>query len=339
MQRSLPCGRVGWLHGQPTRFADQTVATAAEVVTRFGSAPPPSRRPLAANTAPAQRHRVGAGEPGSQRPDSGHTRGGSRRRASIAAAPERFGRVDPIRPSSYVARLRRQSVPALSPAARPQPLQPEGNPSLRHVLPITALLVSGPALAQPDTGFYLEGNLGYSLPDSVDVSVDRVDGELELDDAFVFGGAAGYKFPWFRLEANVSYRRNDVDKVKAGGADTGGDGDVESLVGLVNAYLDLDLDLPVRPFVGGGIGAAYLKVDAGDNSPIDVDDDAGAFAWNLLAGVGYDVTESVALTATYRYLRLEGTDFSADLAGVDVGDLDVDDVGLHEVLLGLRYTF
>jgi opacity protein-like surface antigen len=309
MQRSLPCGRVGWLHGQPTRFADQTVAAAAEVVTRFGSGT--------------------AAKP----PDAG---GG---RVPGAAAPERFGPVDPIRPLSYVARLRRQPVPTLPPAVLPRPAQPKGNPSLRHVLPITALLLSGPALAQPDTGFYLEGNLGYSLPDSVDVSVDRVDGELDLDDAFVFGGAAGYKFPWFRLEANVSYRRNDVDKVKADGADTGGDGDVESLVGLVNAYLDLDLDLPVRPFVGGGIGAAYLKVDAGDNSPIDVDDDAGAFAWNLLAGVGYDVTESVALTATYRYLRLEGTDFSADLAGVDVGDLDVDDVGLHEVLLGLRYTF
>jgi opacity protein-like surface antigen len=210
---------------------------------------------------------------------------------------------------------------------------------LRHVLPIAALLVSGPALAQPDNGFYLEGGLGYSFPDSVDVSVDQVDGELELDDAFVLGGAIGYKFPWFRLETNVSYRKNDVDKVKVAGGDTGGDGDVESLVGLVNAYLDLDLDLPVRPFVGGGVGAAYLSVDTGDNSPIDVDDDAGAFAWNLLAGVGYDVTESVALTATYRYLRLEGTDFSADLAGVDAGDLDVDDVSLHEVLLGLRYTF
>jgi opacity protein-like surface antigen len=210
---------------------------------------------------------------------------------------------------------------------------------LRHVLPLAALLASGPALAQPDTGFYLEGSLGYSLPDSVDVSVDQVDGELELDDAFVLGGAVGYKFPWFRLETNVSYRKNDVDKVKADSGDTGGDGDVEALVGLVNAYLDLDLDLPVRPFVGGGVGAAYLSVDTGRDSLIDVDDDAGAFAWNLMAGVGYDVTESVALTATYRYLRLEGTDFSADLAGVDAGDLDVDDVSLHEVLLGLRYTF
>jgi opacity protein-like surface antigen len=42
---------------------------------------------------------------------------------------------------------------------------------------------------------------------------------------------------------------------------------------------------------------------------------------------------------TYRYLRLAGTDFSAAVAGVDAGDVDVDDAALHEVLVGLRYTF
>lgn len=210
---------------------------------------------------------------------------------------------------------------------------------MRPILILAVLLISSPALAQTDTGLYLEGNLGYSFPDEVDISDDGLDGEVELDDALTFGGAIGYRFPWARLEANVSYRENDVDTVSVGNQDFGGDGKTEALVGLVNAYLDLDFGLPIHPFVGGGIGAAYLSVDTGGNSPLEVDDEAGAFAWNLLAGVGYDVTESIALTATYRYLRLEGTDFSADLAGVDAGDVDVDDVSLHEVLLGLRYTF
>jgi opacity protein-like surface antigen len=202
-----------------------------------------------------------------------------------------------------------------------------------------ALMLASPALAQPDRGFYLEGNLGYSMPDSVDVTEGGVDGEVELDDAAVFGGALGYKFPWFRLEANVSYRKNDVDEVRVEGNDFSGNGDTEALVGLVNGIVDIDLDFPVRPFLGGGIGGAYLKLDTGSNGLLEVDDEAGSFAWNLLAGVGWDVTESVALTATYRYLRLEGTDFSADVAGVDAGDVDVDDVALHEVLVGLRYTF
>lgn len=209
----------------------------------------------------------------------------------------------------------------------------------RLPLVMALALVSSPAWAQVDTGLYLEGQLGYSFPDDVDISTDGVDGEAELDDAVTFGGAVGYRFPWARLEANVSYRENDVDGVKVGGQDFSGDGHTEALVGLVNLYLEPDFGLPVHPYVGGGVGAAYLKVDTGDSSPLEVDDEAGAFAWNLLAGVGYDISESVAVTATYRYLRLEGSDFSADLAGVDVGDVDVDDVSLHEVLLGLRYTF
>jgi opacity protein-like surface antigen len=47
----------------------------------------------------------------------------------------------------------------------------------------------------------------------------------------------------------------------------------------------------------------------------------------------------VTLNAGYRYLRLEGTDLSASVAGADTGDVDVDDVTSHEVLVGLRYTF
>jgi opacity protein-like surface antigen len=95
----------------------------------------------------------------------------------------------------------------------------------------------------------------------------------------------------------------------------------------------------VRPWLGGGIGAAYVSLDTGDDAPLEVDDQAGAFAWNLAAGLSYDLTAHVTLSAGYRYLRLEGTDFSASVAGVDTGDVDVDDVTSHEVLVGLRYTF
>ena len=57
------------------------------------------------------------------------------------------------------------------------------------------------------------------------------------------------------------------------------------------------------------------------------------------AGLFYDVTDHVTLSAGYRYLRFKGTDFSASVAGVDTGNIDVDDVTSHEILIGLRYTF
>jgi OmpA-OmpF porin, OOP family len=191
---------------------------------------------------------------------------------------------------------------------------------------------AAPASAQGNTGFYLEGNLGYAFPDSVDASASGIDGEVELKDAFVFGGALGYRFPWVRLELNGSYRKFDTDKVKAQGQSVSGNGDATAVVGLFNVYVDPDLDLgvPVHPYLGGGIGGAYVKLDTGDDAPLSIDDEAGAFAWNLAAGLSYDVMEHITLSAGYRYLRFEG---------VDTGDVDVDDITSHEVLIGLRCTF
>ena len=223
---------------------------------------------------------------------------------------------------------------------------PRPAPSRRHhgFLPAALLLLpllaaAAPAQAASKTGPYVEAQLGYAFPDPVDVSDGPIDGGVDLKDAFVFGGAVGYRFPWVRLELNGSWRKFDVDQVKASGfGSSGGDGDASAAVGLVNLYLDPSVDWPVRPFIGG-VGGAYVSVDTGDDSPIEVDDEAGAFAWNLMAGLSYNVTPAVTLSAGYRYLRLEGTDFSASLAGVDTGDVDVDDVVSHEVVVGLRYTF
>jgi OmpA-OmpF porin, OOP family len=198
---------------------------------------------------------------------------------------------------------------------------------------------AAPASAQGNTGFYLEGNFGYAFPDSVDVSASGVEGKVELKEAFVFGGALGYRLPWVRLELNGSYRKFDTDKVKAQGQSVSGNGDATAAVVLFNVYLDPDLSVPVHPYLGGGIGGAYVKLDTGDEAPLSIDDEAGAFAWNLAAGLSYDVTQHVTLSAGYRYLRFEGTDFPASVAGVNTDGVDVDDVTSHEILIGLRYTF
>ena len=128
----------------------------------------------------------------------------------------------------------------------------------RYLLPATLLLLlSGPTLAKAESGLYLEANVGYSFLPSLDLREDDLEGEADLDDTYVLGGALGYRFRSFRVEANLSYRESDADELSVEGADFGGGGEASALVGLVNAYYDFDLGLPVRPYVGGGIGAAY----------------------------------------------------------------------------------
>jgi OmpA-OmpF porin, OOP family len=146
------------------------------------------------------------------------------------------------------------------------------------------------------------------------VSASGIDGKVELKDASVCGGALGYRFPPVRLELNGSYRKSDTDKVKAQGQSVSGNGDATAAVGLFNLDLDPDLGLAVHPSPGGGIGGAYVKFHTGDDALLRVEDEAGVFAWNLAAGVSFTSRDHVTLSAGYRYLRFEGTDFSASVA-------------------------
>jgi hypothetical protein len=58
----------------------------------------------------------------------------------------------------------------------------------------------------------------------------------------------------------------DTDQVQAQGQSAGGNGDDLALVGLVDLHLDPDLGSPVRPWLGGGIGAACVALDTGDDA-------------------------------------------------------------------------
>jgi opacity protein-like surface antigen len=153
--------------------------------------------------------------------------------------------------------------------------------------------------------------------------------------ALGYGLALGPGGGRLRLEANASWRENDIDGLDADGLDIEADGELGVLVGLANAYYDFDLGLPLRPYLGGGVGAARVSVDTDTGGLLDVDDEGWAFAWNLAAGLGYELGGGLELTGGYRYLRVEGTDLDVDGGG----ELDVDNYASHEVLLGLRYTF
>jgi opacity protein-like surface antigen len=222
---------------------------------------------------------------------------GCARRATTAGGPRRGGLTAARR---HYLRKHRPDRPL--PAGK----KPRGSrPMRRHIAAAIALtpLLASPAIAAPGDGLYLEGNVGYSFPEQLDVDGEAdglglgLDGDIELDDAYVLGGAVGYGLDLgagrVRLEANVSWRESDLDGIEIGGFDLDGDGEASALVGLVNAYYDLDLGLPLRPYVGGGIGAARVSIDSDGGGLLDLDDEGTAFAWNLAAGLSYDLTQNL----------------------------------------------
>ena len=84
---------------------------------------------------------------------------------------------------------------------------------------------------------------------------------------------------------------------------------------MFNGYVDLGTWSGITPYVGAGVGFAYNKLfgftdtgyaySDGVQSPTGgYSDDGGKwnFAWGLMAGLSFDVTQNLKLDLGYRYL-------------------------------------
>ena len=121
---------------------------------------------------------------------------------------------------------------------------------------------------------------------------------------------------------------------------------VKSYTMMFNAYKDLGNYGGITPYVGAGIGASYNITDdvyfTGNPALVNrIHGDRDlSFAWALMAGVGYQVSDRAILDFGYRYLDLGS-------AGSQNGDnannwnprVSIDDLTSHEFKVGLRYHF
>lgn len=126
------------------------------------------------------------------------------------------------------------------------------------------------------------------------------------------------------------------------------DSKFSALLLLANAYAELGTFSKVTPYVGAGIGGAYVKWDNLNNTIGGVTEvHRGAkgmrFAWALMAGASYCVTNNLKADLGYRYSRIEGgkmfEEFGPDGVSVGVGPGYDKGIDTHEVRAGLRYQF
>ncbi|MBA4172768.1 MAG: hypothetical protein C0511_08975 [Hyphomicrobium sp.] len=115
---------------------------------------------------------------------------------------------------------------------------------------------------------------------------------------------------------------------------------------MLNVYKDLGNYAGFTPYVGAGIGAAYHIVDptffTGNpalTNRIEGDRDL-AFAWAVMAGVGYQLSDRAILDFGYRYIDLgKANSGRVDSAGFVNPRVEIDDIAAHEFKVGLRYHF
>lgn len=222
-------------------------------------------------------------------------------------------------------------------------------------------------------GVYVAPKLFYSLQMTDDSKLESTDNvgtvteDVDDEDDSTFGGALaiGYDFqPNFGVpvRAEVEYALRSQSKVGNSDeylVDDGedsfilqGDGsmkfDIQTL--FLNVYYDIDTGTPFTPYIGGGVGWAFIKARGALELTVlgtQIFDESASntetnFAWNLAAGVGYDFNENLTFDLGYRYLDfgdVETGTMTSTLSGPPV-DINYDtSLTAHEVLLAVRYTF
>lgn len=146
------------------------------------------------------------------------------------------------------------------------------------------------------SGMYLSAHgEGVFISDD-DITLNGIrNGEAQFDTGFGVGGSIGYDFSDInvRVETELTYRANDTTLSLASPAISANDS-LDTMALMANMYYDMDLQLPVVPYVGIGAGA------------IDIDGDQTVFAYQGMAGLTLPFSDRHELYAGYRYLGTNG---------------------------------
>ena len=121
---------------------------------------------------------------------------------------------------------------------------------------------------------------------------------------------------------------------------------IKSYTMMFNAYKDLGTYGNITPYVGAGVGAAYHQVKetyfTGNYNLVNKIEGHNdlSFAWSVMAGVGYQISDRAVIDLGYRYIDMgDASSGRVDNAGFVNPRVNFDDLTAHEIKIGLRYSF
>lgn len=129
------------------------------------------------------------------------------------------------------------------------------------------------------------------------------DRHLDLDTGWYVGGAIGMHWNgcyFSRVDLSFDYLRNDIDRNSGDdSSSSSSNNDFSKYVVLANAYYDFCPWGCVTPYVGAGVGYAYIRAnDHHQEHHID----RNAFAWQVGAGLTYEINSCWSAGFQYRLL-------------------------------------
>jgi opacity protein-like surface antigen len=174
-------------------------------------------------------------------------------------------------------------------------------------------------------GWYGSANAGSALATDSDLKVTGFPTvTIEYDTGYTVGGAVGYMMGSFRIEGEVSYQANDVDKVDGLSLDPLS-AEASALAFLVNGYWDFFIGSSFIPYITAGIGVTNIQFEMTG----EPDEDDTVLGYQLGVGVLFKLRENLALDCRYRYLGAANAEFT---------DAEIE-VASNNITIGLVLTF
>lgn len=184
-------------------------------------------------------------------------------------------------------------------------------------------------------GLYIGANIGPSIQSDADFNDPGLAGnpyEFSFDTGWAINGVAGYDFGNIRIEGELGYQNTDMDEMDTAGMRFDLEGDVGVISALLSAYFDYENETAFTPFVGVGFGLAQIEINdytvSGSGAAEQSGEDA-VLAYQVCAGMNYDITQKFLAEMKYRFLTTEDTEFGATDS----------EFTSHSFLLGIRYYF
>ena len=225
---------------------------------------------------------------------------------------------------------------------------------------VAMLATPAVAFADDDAGVYVRGNLGYGIHTDMDITGDMV-GDVESEGNATGSVGVGYDFGnnW-RLEGDLASLWTDLGAISQVPSSYA---KLQTNTAMLNAIYDFDDFGKFKPYVGAGIGVVKGQLSAQAHSFTDptgvgfintpvctggaiacgVKDTDRSLGWQLLAGLGYDISDKLTWDTHYRYLNAGDLDFTGHRSLVPgIGNqstVSLEDVAAHSVMTGFRYKF
>ena len=203
----------------------------------------------------------------------------------------------------------------------------------------TALLLVMPASAGQN-GLYVGIEGGASFIQTMD-GVETFSGltffeRIDVDTGWAVLATVGYEWDNWRLEGELGYRNNDMERIRFHTGGTSADiDDLSQLTLMANLLYDITLHPNVTLSLGAGVGVDRLNFEwPGFGQPGGVEGDDWSFAYQGIVGLNYAFDASCEAFVNYRYLNADELDF------VDgINHQHFEDIGTHTVSVGVRYSF